>query len=420
MSSFSILPIILFTCVCFFILRARRSIFMPFAWVAFGLLFLYALYFFTSKLLLAISHPQVFDFTAFYIWGKAAATGQDFYSPAVLQHIFTATDLPPADYEIFKTEIVNVGFFYPPPTMFYFVLLGFFSFKTALVGWTVLHALLAAACIYMLWDAFLRTDRWKGIMLVTILFAFLEPVFSTVLYGQTNFLLLLYVLLIHKYAGKPVAGIFVAIAMFTKPYMVILVLIFIIRRQWKTVAWFVFSSAIITGISAAVFGLPVFKSYIFDNVSHRIPDFVYTEGINQSMHAVLLRKNVIDSRQPLSYSIIMLGFIGLAVLYLRFLAGRRFYDYVLAVLLLVGLIAYPGTLSYYGVLLLFIVFQFFDKRSHLSLNPILAAPVIAIIYYLCTFSVFSAICFLLAVLLIHSIVQLNRPEGETLHSEYRG
>jgi hypothetical protein len=225
------------------------------------------------------------------------------------------------------------------------------------------------------------------------------------------------VLLIHKLGRKPVSGVIVAIAMFTKPYMVILVLIFIIRREWKTVAYFVFGSAIIAGISVLAFGLPLFESYLFDNVSHRIPDFVYTEGINQSMHAVLLRANVITRDQPLSYSVIMLGFIGLTVLYLRFLAGRRFYDFILAVLLLVGLIAYPGTLSYYGVLLLYVVFQFFDERSHLYLGAGFVAPVVAIIYYLCTFSLFSAICFLLTVLLIHSIVQLTRPADETLHSE---
>jgi hypothetical protein len=92
-----------------------------------------------------------------------------------------------------------------------------------------------------------------------------------------------------------------------------------------------------------------------------------------------------------------------------YLLKRKRYDYIWAILLLVGLLVYPGTLSYYGVLLLFIVFQFFDGTKQLGFkNKYLNTVLIGIFYYLSSVSVFSVIIFLLLILIFKSLQNLNK------------
>ena len=82
---------------------------------------------------------------------------------------------------------------------------------------------------------------------------------------------------------------------------------------------------------------------------------------------------------------------------------RALDDYILVFLLLVGLLIYPGTLSYYGVLLLFIIFQFFEEEGQLGFNGYVTTGIVAIFYYLSTFSTFLCICFLLSMVLFKSL-----------------
>jgi len=81
---------------------------------------------------------------------------------------------------------------------------------------------------------------------------------------------------------------------------------------------------------------------------------------------------------------------------------RKLYDFIWAILVLVSLIVYPGTLSHYGVLLLFIIFQFFNEKGQLGFNPYLSIAIIGIFYYLTTFSVFASMCFLLVIVVLKS------------------
>lgn len=63
---------------------------------------------------------------------------------------------------------------------------------------------------------------------------------------------------------------------------------------------------------------------------------------------------------------------------------------------------------YYGVLLLFIIFQFFDQRTQLAIdNVYLATGIVAIFSYLSAVSTFVAICFALLVIVIISIKPLG-------------
>lgn len=73
-----------------------------------------------------------------------------------------------------------------------------------------------------------------------------------------------------------------------------------------------------------------------------------------------------------------------------------------AVVLLIALILYPGTLTYYGVLLLFIIFQFFDEKKQLGFSMYLTVPIVAVFFTLSMYSLFAGIIYLLAIIVSKS------------------
>jgi hypothetical protein len=373
-------------------------------WTIYTVLFLASISFFVIKVIYAITHPSVYDFTAFFLWGKTAAEGYNFYLPQNLQSVFASLRLPPLDYHMFSEEIVSVGFFYPPPTILYFVPLGFLSYETAIICWAIFNMLFGLGSIYLLYDLFFRKEKLNGLMFVTILFVFFKPVADTITFLQTNFIVFFYLLLIRKYWDKKMSGVFVALAMFTKPYMAILILLFIIRKKWGAILYFLAAACLMTGVTLLIFGPAPFQSYLFNNPIRRMPEWVYGSLNNQSVHGVFLRLGLITLGSSFAYIVVILVIALLSALYIRFLATRRLYDYMLAFLLLIGLLIYPGTLSYYGVVLLFIIFQFFNRTNQLGLkDPFLTTIIVAVFYWLTTFSIFLAICFLLFIIVFESI-----------------
>src|SRR5436190_13496271 len=222
------------SCICFFLLRSKRRS-PSIIWYFYIALVLLALDFFFYRAIETVNNPKVYDFTAFFLWRKTASNEYDFYLPQNLQLVFNSLQLPPLDYKLFTVDTVNVGFFYPPPTILYFAPLGFLSYKPAMVCWSILNVCFAFGSIYFIYDLFFRKYKLNGLILVTTLFLFLKPVLDTISFLQTNFIVLFYLLLIKKYSDKKIAGVFVALAMFTKPYMAVLLLFFILKKKWNTV-----------------------------------------------------------------------------------------------------------------------------------------------------------------------------------------
>lgn len=394
------------TCICFYYLQNKENSYKKIIWIVYSSIFVSALLIFISSAIFRIYNPQVWDFTCFYLYGKVAALGYNFYSPENFQAIFKSIDIPFQQSELggFINEVVNVGFPYPPPTILYFMPLGYLSFKSALFVWTIFNIIIVISCIYLIYDLFLKSYRLNGLFLVSILFFILGPSLSTISFSQTNFILLLLLLLMKKFEDRNISGIFLAIAFFTKPYMIIFGLFFLIRLKWKPILYCALSTILILGVTMIMVGKEPLVSYIIDNPSQRIPSIMFYEGINQSLHSVLLRSNFISLNESKIFIFIASGVLILTILHLLYLVRKKFYDYIWAILLLVGLLLYPGTLSYYGTLFLFIIFQFFDEKKQLGFKQSLNIPIIGIFFFLSTISVFSTILFLLGIIITQSLI----------------
>lgn len=393
------------TSICFYYLKSDKSDFKRFIWVVHSSLFIVTASIFFISAFHRISNPQVWDFTCYFLWGKVAALGYNFYSPENSQIVLKTLDIPFQSSELggFMKEVVNVGFAYPPPTIFYFLPLGYFSFKTALTIWTIFNLIIVLGCLLLIYDLFFKDTKLNGVFLLGTLFFILGPGLSTISFSQTNFILLFLLLLMKKFENNPISGLFLALAFFTKPYMIIFGLFFLLRSKWKSIFYCALSTIGIIVITLLVFGEEPLISYIVDNPSHRFPSEMFYEVINQSLHSVLLRSNIISLESPLAFGITVFGIIILTLTYLFEQLKKRQFDHMWAILLLVGLLLYPGTLHYYGTLLLFIIFQFFDESKQIGFKAFFTIPIIGIVYFLSTFSLFTTICFLIFILVITSL-----------------
>lgn len=387
-------------CSCYYMLVSDKTYIRSRIWFLYSILFSIALYFFVSQVAGRIHTPAIWDFSAFYLYGKVAYEGYNFYLPENFHLIFNSLNLPFTDFEGLVEYVVNVGFPYPPPTIIYFLPLGLLPYKTALIYWTIFNLLFVFGSIYLVYIMFFKSEKINGLMLVTILFFIFPQVQSTIFYSQTNFIVLFYLLLMKKYADHKFAGIILALAFLTKPYMIIFGLFFLLTKKWKTLIYFITSSIFLFGVTIILFGKEPLLSYLFNNPTHRLPIEVYSEGINQSLQAILLRQNIISIMKPEIYGLISLGTLLSTTVFSIFLLKRKLYDYIWAILLLSVLIIYPGTLSHYAVLLLFIIFHFFDEKKQLGFDLYLNIPIIGIFYYLALDSVFKSMCFLLIIIIL--------------------
>jgi len=390
------------SCACYYYLEIVQKKIGRIIWLLYSLLFVYVLYKFIYIIYYRINDFQIWDFTSWFLWAKVAVQGLNFYLPENSQYVFNSLNFPVADFSDFTESIVDVGFLYPPPTMLLFYFLGFLSYNSGLVLWTVIILIFLVGCIYLVSKFYFKENGIRGLLLASILFLIYPSVNFTLICSQTNFMVLFYLLLMRKYSSSSYAGIILALAFFTKPFMLILGLFFVLSKNWKAILSFVLSSILLSIISIILFGFKTFISYFTNNATQRLPKWQFSEDINQSLHAVLLRANLISLDNQKIYLIIVVLILSLVLLFSMYFYKRQFFDSVWAMILLVGLLIYPGTLSYYGVALLFVFFQFFRSEGHLGLNPVLTILVTGLLFYLDSVSVFSSICLLMLVVLFSS------------------
>jgi len=391
-------------CFCFYLLRDKEFSLKNIIWLIYFAILAVAAYLFLDKVVYRMNHAAMWDFTAFYLYGKVAASGSNFYLPEHYHQVYQSLQLPASFYPELSVEVLNVGFPYPPPTILYFAPLGLLSYDTALICWTIFNLFFVAGCIYLSYDQFFRKYKLNGLILVASLFFLFPPVKTTVTYSQTNFILLFYLLLIKKYSDKKISGVLLALAIFTKPYMIVFGLFLLLKKNWGAIFYSVITGVALCAVAFLFFGKGPFLSYIFDNPSQRIPPEVFSEGLNQSLHAVLLRAGIITIDKPSVYMYIVSGILLPTALYVYFLLKRKLYDYIFSVLLLVALLLYPATLNFYGVLLLVIIYQFFDEENQLGINPYLNFFIIGLFYGLGSYYLFSAICLLLTIVVVKSLI----------------
>ena len=294
------------------------------------------------------------DFSFFWLNGQVAARGLNFYDPVQYQQLARVL-LPQPLTPAFQQAVLDVGFWYPPPSMFLFLPLGWVGLRTAAVAWFVVHGLVLIGNVGLVWQLFLHQRRRWGLALALALLLMLHATELTFNYAQTNSLLLLFVLLFWKDRKQPRVGVWLACAIVVKPIAIVLGLVLVLHRHWRALVMAAGTFALICLMAAAAFGPNVFMQFVFSGPTTRQPNWVYGEAVNQSLSAVILRTAgpIPATGLPLMQPV----FIGLAAAmtalsaWLIWRLPRNQGEWAIAIALSLGLLIYPATLNHYSMLL---------------------------------------------------------------------
>jgi hypothetical protein len=319
-----------------------------------------------------VAHPPEWDFLGFWLNGKVAVQGLNFYETAHAHQLAQPFHPSPE----FVREILDVGFWYPPPSIFLFAPLGWFEFRTAYLLWYIFHGAVLVVCILMIWKVLLKKEGQSGLMslaFVASLVLVLHGTRSTIEYGQTNFMALLMVLLFWHDRALWRAGLWVAIGIFTKPFLAALLMFLVLRRHWRVLASSAAFLALFSLVTCLIFGPRTFLAYFRPGHYAALPGWVYVETSNQSLLATILRLTHVDpgNSSPLGHpayvllSLLLTGVTGWRV----FRLDKPDEDWGLALTVLLALLIYPVSQMFYSVLLIVPILLLWNDRLELRLRP---------------------------------------------------
>jgi hypothetical protein len=340
----------------------------------------------TNVIIHNFKNPKEWDFLCWYLGGKTAVKGGNFYNPSIYKTIVKDLSLPFKPNEEFYNQEVNIGFHYPPPTMFLFSPLGFFDYNTAHQIWITLNILFFIADIFLVWKIFFQSDSIYGILLSAAIFL-LMPLTRTVFsVEQPSFIALFFVLLFWKDRNKLYSGVWVAVSIFIKPYLAILFLYYLLNKLWKPLFISILSTAVICFLSIIVYSPDIFLNYIYKNPNLIIPYSNYTEWINQSLLSTILRITKPD--MPNTSPVLNPIFLTLAVLIFSFSCllvsklGSKRSELGISILLLVVLLLSPHSLSHYSTILIGAIAYFVKLALDIKTSIIIIPILIGITYFL--------------------------------------
>ena len=305
------------------------------------------------------------DFLGFWINAHVAAAKQNLYDPAhglaLAQRFVVSAE--------FRREILDVGFWYPPPSIFVFLPLAAFADPhRALAFWYVLQTLALLAAIVVLARTFLRTDGATGCAVVTALILMLPATALTVWYAQTTFLALLFTALFWSARRSATGGVWLALGACVKPLLGAFSLVLLCRRRLRSLSGVALGAIAISVATLIEFGLNTFVTYFRARPDSHIPALVYGEVSNESLLGFIVRVTHGISGDHLSHvAVTAFAAIALVLTALTVWLSLRLEEaddqIVLSLTLSLALLIYPASQVFYSVLLIVPALVLWSRRS---------------------------------------------------------
>lgn len=330
--------------------------------------------------------PRTWDFTAFYLDGSVGARGLNFYQIENYRQVFDQLELPITVTPYFVPEIVEVGFRYPPVTMFLFCWMGLLPFGQAHLLWL---AGLCASFGFAAW-AIARHLLVDGSLAVRILAAgtlvtMLSASTSNMSLEQTNALLLAVSVLCLAAESGWRAGVYAALAISIKPILVLAPAYQFLRARWATLGFFAAALIALFCATAAVFGPDTVLDYVRVNPVGNVPQAVYAQTINQSLLGTLLRLQGVEAlathvvwHPPF---LLIGGAVAAISTWLAWRLARKGDNLAFGLLVGAALLLYPGTQKPYGMLMLVPLAQLGVRLWNTAPGAAVFSAFILIVYY---------------------------------------
>jgi hypothetical protein len=333
--------------------------------------------------------PPRWDVQAFWLFGKVAVVGDDFYRPESFHAVadsLRAAGEPVSTAGDFNRELLDVGFPYPPMTMLLFAPLGLLGLHAAALLWYLVIIASTAAVIGVLWHRLFEPPGMWELAFTTAMVLTLRATYSTYAFGQTGFLLLLCLLLFWRDRNRISGGAYLALAIVVKPIAAFFLGWTVLDRRWRSVLATVLVLAGLAAVTALAFGTEVFTSFITSNSVSRMPHSYYSSNINQSLLATWVRATHYDFslgsplRQP-AFIAMILAIAGVTF-GMEMKLGRSRSALGLALGVPAALLVYPQTLEHYSVLLLLPLLFIWTRLRELDVSPVVAVTFLTLEYAL--------------------------------------
>ncbi|MEM7384574.1 MAG: glycosyltransferase family 87 protein [Verrucomicrobiota bacterium] len=312
-----------------------------------------------------VNHVRMgeYDFFALYLDAFVAWRGLDFYEPTNYQNAFNAI-APPFEnvYWGFQRNVLETGTKYPPPTLLLLAPFGALDRLPAHIAWVagIWASMLAAT--WLLWRKVLDS---RSLFTLSALFALVLVSPGTRLnleLEQMHFPALVFLLLAFIHRHRAPAGLWIAVGTLVKPPIAAGALYALRGRQWSSLTVLGIATVLICSLSIFCFGWDVFTRFFTDNPNLRVSDSLYSENMNRSLLAHVIREFGWDfaNGPPMGHPVFRLAaaLITLITLVGVFLSKNRRDDHVYGLLFCFALLIYPGTQKHYAVLLLLPLLSF--------------------------------------------------------------
>jgi hypothetical protein len=240
--------------------------------------------------------------------------------------------------------------------MFVFLPLGWMTDPlTAMRAWYGAHLVLLLVSAVLLWRVFFPRGNAVELLACAVLLVIPQGTLVTLYFAQTTFLALLTLLLFRLQRPSWAAGLWVVLAVLVKPFLVVLALPLLAARAWRPLLGMVAATVGASAAGLLAFGAGSFERYFRSEFVLDKPGWIYDQPTNQSALGLVLRltRAECEGAGCLSHPLYVL--VALAVtaltLPLGFRLARRHEDVALALFLLLALLVYPVSQSFYSVLL---------------------------------------------------------------------
>jgi hypothetical protein len=328
-----------------------------------------------------VADPGEWDFLGFWLHSQTALERENFYDPIHAQK--RAAGMLVSD--AFRTEIIDVGFWYPPQSMLLFWPLGLFSRSTSLSLWYGVNVVVLIGAVLLLCRTFF--DELGALPLLSTLGLVLAcyGTLSTVTFAQTTFVCLLFVAAAGLEPDRIRAGVFAALAFFVKPFSGLLLVPALFARERRTVAGGVLAVLASSAVALVAFGGEVFLRYFSLDHAANKPSWIFIESTNQSLLGLMLR--VLDASCEGSACVRFPPFIGAFVVGLvvtAWLTTRIVREAALAKAfwLAFALLFYPVSQVFYSVLLVWVALVSFRRGEPGKIGWLIHATVLGLMFAL--------------------------------------
>lgn len=326
-----------------------------------------------------VAHIPQWDYLCFWLYGQALARHLDPYGPRSL----VALVLPRHVSADFAREVLAVGIPYPPWSLPLFRMLGLFqNVRYGAVAWCAVEFLAMLGAIYVLGRR--KSHGWTNVAVVAAVIVLSPASLLTAYYAQTIPLTLLFLALFTVGVKRADGGLWLAAAAIVKPFVLLVFVVPLLRRDWRQFAVAVVTISAFTGIGMLVAGPTVISNYVRESPIARTPGSVLTEPNNVPISAYILRATHVEPHDAMSLPSALVALdvaltaIGIAA---ASLVARRDPLLAVSIMLTLSLLVYPQSNAHYAQLLV-LPLLILCRRWRLEHRSLVGAGLVFLVYAL--------------------------------------